>query len=453
MTISDQNAEFSDLRRSTDELATTTTFSLRSSKDEDSCVDETISEISSNSLKVSDDGTGLPKISSSSTIPMDSIPLPISDHLSPTPPFSHMVEQVKLRGSDDETEVEAVKDKPIPVEKLEGFKLVATSWSAPLNAMIPTIDVDQGKKEFSVMQELNEAMFNRANGYESDKVSQMLCNNRYLINRHTRWSNISPWSHNIVTLKTPIEDDFFKTSVSYFNASHIELEGEKFISCSAPLPASFEHFWQMIFEQGSNTVVMLTKFLEKRTIKAHCYWPSKIGKPAEIGSITVTLTAEQARKADGEETDNLQEANIVKRSFQLTYNGETRQITHLQYREWPDFGRPQSTDQFITLMNEVDAQETTGPIITHCSAGCGRAGTFITTYAYLKRILNDIKNCEHSVDHIFKNYTVNVATRVLKIREQRPGMVQQVNQYLFIKEVIATLVHEELTRLKTLEQS
>jgi len=69
-----------------------------------------------------------------------------------------------------------------------------------------------------------------------------------------------------------------------------------------------------------------------------------------------------------------------------------REITQLQYSSWPDFGAPAHPAHLLGLVEQCDAvvRSTTHseisepdppeapPIVVHCSAGCGRTGTFCT---------------------------------------------------------------------------
>lgn len=56
-----------------------------------------------------------------------------------------------------------------------------------------------------------------------------------------------------------------------------------------------------------------------------------------------------------------------------------RIVTHFQYTQWPDHGAPNTTKEMLQFRETVRAVSDfeKGPIITHCSAGVGRTGTFI----------------------------------------------------------------------------
>ena len=69
-----------------------------------------------------------------------------------------------------------------------------------------------------------------------------------------------------------------------------------------------------------------------------------------------------------------------------------REITQIQYTHWPDFGAPAHPRDLLALVEQTRAAsrgaaapgtpaEATAdrrPVVVHCSAGCGRTGTFCT---------------------------------------------------------------------------
>jgi hypothetical protein len=75
----------------------------------------------------------------------------------------------------------------------------------------------------------------------------------------------------------------------YINANYIEgarLPGQpkvRYIATQAPLPATMEDFWWMVWQEKSCVIVMLTKLREKGTVKAHPYWPKHIDEEMEFG--------------------------------------------------------------------------------------------------------------------------------------------------------------------------
>jgi hypothetical protein len=64
----------------------------------------------------------------------------------------------------------------------------------------------------------------------------------------------------------------------------------------------------------------------------------------------------------------------VQTLLEVSYNGETRHITHLWWRDWPDKGVPKTPNgigHYIKAARAARA-DSGGPIVIHCSAGVGR---------------------------------------------------------------------------------
>jgi len=173
-------------------------------------------------------------------------------------------------------------------------------------------------------------------------------------------------------------------------------------------------------------IVMLTKFQEKGVKKANMYWPKSKGGSSNYGEIVVVNRG--AIKMTGITITFLDVSKMGEES-------KVRQIYHLHYTEWPDFGVPSSTLVLRSLLTCTDlyaslgaSKNLTGAIICHCSAGIGRTGTFIATDLALS-----YWNVEEEKP--------NVYDIVLKLRELRSGMVQSDSQYLFIYKVINDYIY------------
>jgi len=57
-----------------------------------------------------------------------------------------------------------------------------------------------------------------------------------------------------------------------------------------PLPETFSDFWRMCWEQGTVTIVMMTKLEERTRIKCDQYWPSRVSQTESYNNMHVTLT-------------------------------------------------------------------------------------------------------------------------------------------------------------------
>lgn len=65
---------------------------------------------------------------------------------------------------------------------------------------------------------------------------------------------------------------------------------------------------------------------------------------------------------------------------------EERIVYHFHFVHWPDFGVPDSPDEFLDFLSvvrqsgcfDVDLNRTeSDPVVVHCTAGIGRTGTFV----------------------------------------------------------------------------
>lgn len=66
-----------------------------------------------------------------------------------------------------------------------------------------------------------------------------------------------------------------------------------YISCQGPLPSTVPAFWQMIWENKSDVIAMMTQEVERGRIKCHKYWPEKLGVPLDTGKYKIHLENQQ----------------------------------------------------------------------------------------------------------------------------------------------------------------
>jgi len=204
----------------------------------------------------------------------------------------------------------------------------------------------------------------------------------------------------------------------YINANYVSFEDRAdYISTQAPISSTFADFWRMVWEQNSTVIVMLTKFVERKQTRASIYWPMAVGCPMQFGDITVTLTSEFAVGA------------VDVRLFQLSDGISSRSVAHLHYTGWPDFGVPSATKEILELVNLCNIfkqrYNPESPLIVHCSAGIGRAGTFIAIHKSVDYLLSGQKQLAKPIDLVYT------------MRQCRNGMVQTEEQYMYIHRCIA----------------
>ncbi|GAM25942.1 hypothetical protein SAMD00019534_091170, partial [Acytostelium subglobosum LB1] len=206
-----------------------------------------------------------------------------------------------------------------------------------------------------------------------------------------RYTNILPCD----STRVKLEKIDGQEGSDYINANFINGEYEKqYICTQGPLQNTIVDFWRMVWENNSRIIVMLSKELENYRPKCDRYW-----------------------------SDN-----------------QTRTITHYQYEGWPDHNAPNDTEPLRHLLHMINATQNSlkregiaSPFVVHCSAGVGRTGTFCTVHMMMSRIDNTVPG--HRIDF-------NIFNIVKNLRKQRPGMVQQLEQYLFCYATIADELRE-----------
>uniref|UniRef100_A0A8C6FQA6 Tyrosine-protein phosphatase non-receptor type 13 n=1 Tax=Moschus moschiferus TaxID=68415 RepID=A0A8C6FQA6_MOSMO len=238
--------------------------------------------------------------------------------------------------------------------------------------------------------------------------------------RKNRYKNILPYD----ATRVPLGDEG-----GYINASFIKIpvgrEEFVYIACQGPLPTTVGDFWQMIWEQNSTVIAMMTQEVEGEKIKCQRYWPNILGKSTMV-SDRLRLTLVRVQQLKG----------FVVRAMTLEdiQTGEVRHISHLNFTAWPDHDTPSQPDDLLTFISYMRHVHRSGPIITHCSAGIGRSGTLICIDVVLGLISQDLE--------------FDISDLVRCMRLQRHGMVQTEDQYIFCYQVILYV----LTRLQAEEE-
>ncbi|KDQ31375.1 hypothetical protein PLEOSDRAFT_1037062 [Pleurotus ostreatus PC15] len=274
----------------------------------------------------------------------------------------------------------------------------------------------------------------------------------------------------------------------YLNASWVkERYGRKWwIANQAPLPSTAHAFLSVILQPSTfpptslenktndmgriRTVVQLTKNTEGGRTKAHPYFPDQVGQ-------SLVLRPEDghdapALKSTLVEVKTHDDALCIESTIAVYQYGEDTGkpilFRHLLYHAWPDHGVPSRRDQpallnfarLVDTLNKtplsadiISSNDTPSdpPIMVGCSAGIGRTGTFIAISSILRAfgLINPttLNNSHQELVMPFKSplgpipqefADDMVVEEVDSLREQRPGMVQQDQQILFVYEILTS---------------
>ncbi|XP_024936443.1 receptor-type tyrosine-protein phosphatase N2 isoform X2 [Cephus cinctus] len=233
-----------------------------------------------------------------------------------------------------------------------------------------------------------------------------------------------PYDHSRVVLN----DLANANGTDYINASTItdhDPRNPAYIATQGPLPQTAADFWQLVWEQGSVVIVMLTRLTEEGRAMCHRYWPEEGSECYHI--YEVHLVSEHIWCDD-----------YLVRSFYLKNlrTGETRTVTQFHFLSWPENGVPHSTKALLEFRRKVNKsyRGRSCPIVVHCSDGAGRTGTYCLIDMVLNRMAKGAKE-------------IDIAATLEHIRDQRPGMVATKQQFEFVLMAVAEEVHAILKAL------
>ncbi|KAL4067286.1 protein-tyrosine phosphatase-like protein [Scleroderma yunnanense] len=301
-----------------------------------------------------------------------------------------------------------------------------------------------------------------------------------------RYSNIMPYNRTRVVISRQggctLDNDDRAERGRYFNGNWVrELYGGKlWIATQAPLEETSHSFLSAIAQPimassssavdlpaGSRirTVVQLTLNHESGRQKAHSYFPSDmrtmmrvLPEPAcDVPAFRVALLEQKVIK----------KANCLqsKVSFvpDVANPGEPIVFTHMLYMAWPDHGVPEGEDlasllEFIRLVDRVNQTPSPGssnddpepPAMINCSAGIGRTGTFIALSSLLRALglmstssqptvkqIPPVPASQSPLGPLPKEIQDDpVVKEIDNLREQRPRMVERIEQAALIYEIL-----------------
>ncbi|KAI9820335.1 MAG: hypothetical protein M1827_005957 [Pycnora praestabilis] len=315
-----------------------------------------------------------------------------------------------------------------------------------------------------------------------------------------RYKDILPYDHARVKLQ-----DIPHDSCDYFNASHIRAKWSQrhYIATQGPTPATFNDFWRVVWEQDVRVIVVLTAEKEGNQVKCDRYWhhekygsmilrrssehqeslePRASSRPS-LGRRRSTNPYSAGVEGAPSPTSSSHQPSVTIRKFILSHADRpfegTREITQLHYSSWPDLGTPAHPIHVLELVEKCNdivksikspvlspkpgasGIDQHHPIVVHCSAGCGRTGTFCTIDSVIEMLKRQRKEKvpggQNTLMEIDSSSTNNhpgcsqttvddewvqrddqdlVAMTVEDFRCQRVSMVQTIRQYVLCYETV-----------------
>ena len=195
---------------------------------------------------------------------------------------------------------------------------------------------------------------------------------------------------------------------------------------------------------------MLTAEHDGGQRKSHPYWDGTYGAyQARVGQ-----TFLRPLKAASPRTPNATDGDapaILLREITLSRLGQSRSITQLHYSSWPDFGVPTDPAHLLGIVRicreevrkhgaAIDDVATYDalPIVVHCSAGCGRTGTFCTVDSVVATLEARMKEQQQTITGFQYDDTTDdlIAQTVEDFRLQRLSMVQTLRQFVLCYETV-----------------
>ncbi|XP_067290844.1 protein tyrosine phosphatase receptor type Ma isoform X6 [Pseudorasbora parva] len=206
-------------------------------------------------------------------------------------------------------------------------------------------------------------------------------------------------------------------SSNYINAALMDSykQPSAFIVTQHPLPNTVKDFWRLVLDYHCTSIVMLNDVDPAQLCPQ--YWPEN--GVHRHGPIQVEFVS-----ADLEE-------DIISRIFRI-YNAARpqdgyRMVQQFQFLGWPMYrDTPVSKRSFLKLIRQVEKWQEEydggeGRTVVHCLNGGGRSGTFCAI-----SIVCEMLRHQHSVD---------VFHAVKTLRNNKPNMVDLLDQYKFCYEV------------------
>lgn len=239
---------------------------------------------------------------------------------------------------------------------------------------------------------------------------------------------------------------------NYINANYLmlpdveDLETNtkvRYIATQAPMLSTVHDFYTCVINDCVPLIIALTDEFENGIERCFRYW-----KDAKFDDFEVKILGEE----NLETVSNVagRHSKVILRKIRIIYNDGTlsHDVIQVHIKDWPDLGvltDPIGIVESIcfkqTLLEGLINWRGMAPgmvptILVHCSAGCGRTGTWCTIDSILSNLpVFDMMQEAFVESNPGKDYDP-VVWVINTFRKQRISMVQNINQFLFIYECL-----------------
>lgn len=252
-----------------------------------------------------------------------------------------------------------------------------------------------------------------------------------------RYNNVWPYEHSRVklnmnspassTMTSPFCNHPNEQDDDYFNANYIhyeEVSRTKYIATQNPLQSTYEDFWKTVWHNNIQIIICLNR-----------------QESAPLAGQDFKYFDDQAFKGSKlkiEKIESTEFPTYILRVIKLskTSTKVSNLVYHLEFKNWPDFGVPSTFESILELIQVknqlIKDKGLNEQLLVHCSAGCGRTGSFITLDMIIDCFSREGKDVE--IDPWGDNDLIY--TSVQNQRQQRISMVQNLDQFIVCYEII-----------------